>query len=82
MDSNLSIAKHGNAIAHILFYRAIGQIDNAAKTNPCHTAAYYKTKKLSSQPIGFKNIAIVSIHKLIRTIYTLIINDELYNCDA
>ncbi len=37
MDSNLSITKHGNAVARKLLYRAIGQIDNAAKTNPCHT---------------------------------------------
>nr|WP_265489580.1 IS110 family transposase [Lactobacillus sp. PV034] len=79
MDSNLSITKHGNAIARKLLYRAIGQIDNAAKTNPCHIADYYESKKLSSQTKGFKKIAIASIHKLIRTIYALIINDQLYD---
>ncbi|KAB1963181.1 hypothetical protein F8251_10920, partial [Lactobacillus crispatus] len=44
-------------------------------TNPCHIADYYESKKLSSQTKGFKKIAIASIHKLIRTIYALIIRD-------
>ena len=79
MESNLSITKHGNAVARKLLYRAIGQIDNAAKTNPCHIADYYESKKLSSQTKGFKKIAIASIHKLIRTIYALIINDQPYD---
>ncbi|WP_117118502.1 IS110 family transposase, partial [Lactobacillus rodentium] len=78
-DSNLSITKHGNAVARKLLYRAIGQIDNAAKTNPCHIADYYESKKLSPQTKGFKKIAIASIHKLIRTIYALIINDQPYD---
>ena len=56
--------------------------DNAAKTNPCHIADYYESKKLSSQTKGFKKIAIASIHKLIRTIYALIINDQLYDYDV
>ena len=77
-DSNLSITKHGNAVARKL-YRAIGQIDNAVKANPCHIADYYESKKLSSQTKGFKKIAIASIHKLIRTIYALIINDQPYD---
>lgn len=79
MDSSLSITKHGNAVARKILYRAIGQIDNAAKTNPCHIADYYESKKRSSQTKGFKKIAIASIHKLIRTIYALIQNDQLYD---
>ena len=79
MDSSLSITKHGNAVARKILYRAIGQIDNAAKTTPCHIADYYESKKRSSQTKGFKKIAIASIHKLIRTIYALIQNDQLYD---
>ena len=79
MDSSLSITKHGNAVARKLLYRAIGQIDNASKTNLCHIAGYYESKKLSSQTKGFKKIAIASIHKLIRTMYALISNDQLYD---
>ena len=32
MDASLSITKHGNAVARKILYRAIGQIDQAAKT--------------------------------------------------
>ncbi|WP_297820517.1 IS110 family transposase [uncultured Lactobacillus sp.] len=82
MDSSLSITKHGNAVARKILYRAIGQIDQASKTQSCHIADYYENKKLSSQTIGFKKIAIASIHKLIRTMYALISNDQLYDYDV
>ncbi|TSO25334.1 IS110 family transposase [Lactobacillus sp. LL6] len=81
MDSRLGITKHGNAIARKILYRAVGQIDNASKTNPCHIADYYENKK-SSQSKGFKKIAIASVHKLIRTIYALIKNDQLYSYEV
>ncbi len=79
MDASLIITKHGNVK---LLYRAIGQINLASKTKACHIADYYESKKLSSQPKGFKKIAIASIHKLIRTIYALIINEHLYDYDV
>lgn len=81
VDSHLGITKHGNAIARKILYRAIGQIDNASKTNACHIADYYENKK-SSQSKGFKKIAIASVHKLIRTIYALIKNDQLYSYEV
>ena len=79
MDASLIITKHGNVK---LLYRAIGQINLASKTKACHIADYYESKKLSSQTKGFKKIAIASIHKLIRTIYALIINEHLYDYDV
>ena len=82
MDASLSITKHGNAVARKILYRAIGQIDQAAKTQHCHIADYYENKKLSSQTKGFKKIAIASIHKLIRTMYALISNNQLYDYDV
>ena len=82
LDASLSITKHGNAVAREILYRAIGQIDQAAKTQHCHIADYYENKKLSSQTKGFKKIAIASIHKLIRTMYALISNDQLYDYDV
>lgn len=82
IDTSLSITKHGNAVARKILYRAIGQIDQAAKTQHCHIADYYENKKLSSQTKGFKKIAIASIHKLIRTMYALISNDQLYDYDV
>ena len=72
------ISKRGNPVARKLFYRAIGQIDNAAKTQPCHIADYYESKKQSSQTSGFKKIAIVAVHKLIRTVYHLIVCGQKY----
>lgn len=78
IDSHLGISKHGNAIARKVLYRAIGQIAQAAQFCPCHIAEYYAIKK-SSQTQGFKKIAIASVHKLIRTIYALIKNDQLYD---
>lgn len=80
-DASLSISKRGNAIARKLLYRAIGQIANAAKTNPCHIADYYESKKRSLQTKGFKKIAIASVSILIRTIYALIVNDQTYDYD-
>ncbi len=71
IDASLGITKHGNAIARKIRYRAIGQIDQASKTQHCHIADYYENKKLSSQTKGFKKIATASIHKLIRTMYAL-----------
>ena len=78
MDSHLGITKHGNAIARKILYRSIGQIDQAAKFYSCHIAEYYESKK-SSQTKGFKKIAIASVHKLVRTIFVLIKNDQLYD---
>lgn len=82
IDCNLSITKHGNAVARKILYRTIVQIDQASKTQHCHIADYYENKKLSSQTKGFKKIAIASIHKLIRTMYALISNDQLYDYDV
>ncbi|MBP2057438.1 transposase [Lactobacillus colini] len=81
IDSHLGISKHGNAIARKVLYRAIGQIAQAAQFSPCHIAEYYAKKK-SSQTKGFKKIAIASVHKLVRTIYALIINNQLYDYEV
>ena len=81
-DASLSISKRGNAITRKLLYRAIGQIANAARTNPCHIADYYESKKRSLQTKGFKKIAIASVSRLIRTIYALIVNDQTYDYDV
>ena len=48
MDASLNITKHGTTVALKILYQAIGQIDQAAKTQHCHIADYYENKKLSS----------------------------------
>lgn len=78
-DKHLGITKHGNAIARKILYRTIGQIESASKTNPCHIADYYNKRKKSSHSQGYKKIAIAAVHKLIRTAYALIKNNQLYD---
>ena len=78
-DGHLGISKHGNHIARKILYLAIGQIASASSFNPCHIADYYKAKKQSFHSTGYKKIAIASVHKLIRTLYALIINGQAYD---
>lgn len=79
VDHHLSITKHGNAIARKILYRTIGQMETVKSTQPCHITDYYDHKKQLSEARGYKKAAIASMHKLIRTIYALIINDQPYD---
>ncbi|MBN6090337.1 IS110 family transposase, partial [Lactobacillus delbrueckii subsp. bulgaricus] len=49
--------------------------------NPCHIADYDEKRKRASETASLKNAAIASIHKLLRTIFALITNDQLYSYD-
>ncbi|HBQ43544.1 MAG TPA: IS110 family transposase, partial [Lactobacillus acetotolerans] len=40
---------------------------------------YYDNKKQSSHSRGYKKIAIASVHKLIRTMFALIKQNQLYD---
>lgn len=65
-----------NAIARKVLYRTIGQMETVKSTQPCHVTDYYDhTKKQLSEARSCEKAAIASMHKLIRTIYALIIND-------
>lgn len=77
-DIRLGISKHGNSIARKILYRSIGQMEAVKKTQPCHITDYYERKKQLSRK-GYKKAAIASVHKLIRTIYALIVNDRSYD---
>ncbi|MBT8810481.1 IS110 family transposase, partial [Lactobacillus delbrueckii subsp. bulgaricus] len=71
------------AIGRKVLYLAINQIQSAKKAgNPCHIADYYEKRKRSSETVSHKKAAIASIHKLLRTIFALIKNDQLYNYDV
>lgn len=78
-DSSLGISKHGNAIARKILYRTIVQMETVEDTQPCHIVDYYDKKKRSSQAKGYKKIAIASVHKLIRTLFALVMQNELYD---
>lgn len=73
------ISKRGNAMARKILYRTIGQIASASHYHQCHIADYYAQKKKSSQSRSSKKIAIAAVHKLIRTIYHLIIYGQKYD---
>ena len=47
-------------------------------TQSCHIMDYYDHKKKLPEARSYKKAAIASMHKLIRTIYALIINDQPY----
>ncbi|RVU71879.1 IS110 family transposase [Lactobacillus xujianguonis] len=79
VDNHLSVTKHGNAIARKILYRTIGQMETVKSSQPCHITDYYDYKKQLSKARGYKKAAIASMHKLIRTIYALIINDQPYD---
>lgn len=83
LTAHLSISKRGTAIGRKVLYLAINQIQSAKKAgNPCHIADYYEKRKRSSETTSHKKAAIASIHKLLRTIFALIKNDQLYSYDV
>ena len=83
LTAHLSISKRGTAIGRKVLYLAINQIQSAKKAgNPCHIADYYEKRKRSSETASHKKAAIASIHKLLRTIFALITNDQLYSYDV
>ncbi|MCD5550212.1 transposase, partial [Lactobacillus delbrueckii subsp. lactis] len=83
LTAHLSISKRGTAIGRKVLYLAINQIQSAKKVgNPCHIADYYEKRKRSSETTSHKKAAIASIHKLLRTIFALIKNDQLYSYDV
>lgn len=77
-DIRFGISKHGNAIARKILYRTIGQMELVKRIQLCHITDYYERKKQFSRK-GYKKAAIASVHKLIRTMYVLIMNDRPYN---
>ncbi|HEL2411406.1 IS110 family transposase, partial [Streptococcus suis] len=48
-------------------------------TNPCHIADFYEKRKRQSQTTSTKPHTIASIHRLIRTMYYLIMHNKLYD---
>ncbi|MDF7638615.1 IS110 family transposase [Lactobacillus sp. ESL0791] len=79
MELTDHISKRGNPIGRKILYRVIGQMDSVRYSEPCHITNYYEQKKRSSQSKNFKKIAIAAVHKLTRTVYYLIVHDQLYD---
>ncbi|HEM2723329.1 TPA: IS110 family transposase, partial [Streptococcus suis] len=73
------ITKRGNSYARKILFKCIHNIASASHTNPCHIADFYKKRKRQSQTTSTKPHTIASIHRLIRTMYYLIMHNKLYD---
>ncbi|MQS75320.1 IS110 family transposase [Companilactobacillus halodurans] len=73
------IRKRGNAYARKILFKAILNIISASKMIPTNINLVYKRKRQSSGSKGTKKIVISAIHHLIKTIYHLVLNNEMYD---
>ena len=73
------ITKRGNPYARKILYKCIHNIASASHTNPCYIADFYEKRKRQSQITSTKPHTIASIHRLIRTMYYLIMHNKLYD---
>ena len=73
------ITKRGNPYARKILYKCIHNIASASHTNPCHIANFYEKRKRQSTIASTKPHTIASIHRLIRTMYYLIMHNKLYD---
>ncbi|HEL1801290.1 TPA: IS110 family transposase, partial [Streptococcus suis] len=73
------ITKRGNPYARKILFKCIHNIASASHTNPCHIADFYEKRKRQSQMTSTKSHTIASIHRLIRTMYYLIMHNKLYD---
>ncbi|MCK4054869.1 IS110 family transposase [Streptococcus suis] len=73
------ITKRGNPYARKILFKCIHNIASASHTNPCHIADFYEKRKRQSQTASTKPHTIASIHRLIRTMYYLIMHNKLYD---
>ena len=73
------ITKRGNPYARKILFKCIHNIASVSHTNPCHISDFYEKRKRQSQTTSTKPHTIASIHRLIRTMYYLIIHNKLYD---
>ena len=72
-----SISKQGTSIGRKVLYQAVKCMVSASKFNPNHIADYYQTKKVACS--STKKATIASMHRLIRTMHHLVINNQNYD---
>lgn len=77
--ANDHISKRGNTVARKILFKAIQNIASAAHYHPNHINDYYQRRKSANGNQGTKKIVIAAIHRLIRTIYHLVINNQFYD---
>lgn len=77
------IRKCGNAYARKILFKAVLNVIAVSKRTkiPNNISLFYDRKKQSSGPGGTKKIVIAAMHHLIRTIYHLVLNNEIYDTE-
>ena len=73
------ITKRGNPYARKILFKCIHNIASPSHINPCHIADFYEKRKRQSTIASTKPHTIASIHRLIRTMYYLIMHNKLYD---
>ncbi|BDR58103.1 IS110 family transposase [Xylocopilactobacillus apicola] len=76
------ISKRGNPYGRKILYQMVMNIvsSTSSKTSKqMHVADYYRNKKQSAPSHSTKKIAIASMHRLLRTMYILIIKNQKYS---
>lgn len=73
------IIKRGNLYARKILFKCIHNIASASHTKPCHIADFYQKRKQQSQTASTKPHTVAAIHRLIRTMYYLIIHNKFYD---
>lgn len=73
------IRKRGAAYARKILFKAVLNIISASRFHPTNISLVYDRKKQSSNSKGSKKIVIMAMHHLIRTIYHLVLNNEMYD---
>jgi len=77
--ADVNIRKRGNSYARKILYKAVLNIIGASRFTPTNISLTYKAKKQSSGSKGTKKIVMSAINKLIRLIYHLVLNNEMYD---
>ena len=74
-----TISKRGNAIARKVLYKAVLNCAIASHYHANHVGDFYLKRKQQSSSSQTKKIAVGVMHRLIRTMYHLVKNDQLYD---
>lgn len=72
------ISKRGDTFARKLLFRTISNIATVAHYHPNHINDFYQRRKKQSPQSGTKKIAIAAMGRLLRTIYHLVITNQMY----
>ncbi|MBB1094864.1 transposase [Limosilactobacillus sp. BG-MG3-A] len=77
--ANDHISKRGNTVARKILFKSVQSIAVVSHYHPSHINDFYQQKKKQSSERGTKNIAIATMHRLIRTMYHLVKFNQTYD---